>query len=148
MSTRFTYKQRKLSDLIAKEGLSSYAGWARKVFTVTLTAGQSVVLGSLLVRAKGTDGAAKWKLVSAQADLAETNEYAVAISDYLGEQKDITGAGDHEVTTIYVGPVVIKDATLEEAVKTAFAAVSAADMASIKRLLAVQGIVAEVTIKG
>lgn len=148
MSTRFTYKQRKLSDLIAKEANSSYSGFARAVATVTLTAGQVLTLGSTVFRAKGADGNAKWALATKTADLAETNEFGLVISDHLGEQKDVTGTGDQKVTIIYIGPVVVKDATVFEALTASFAVTPTdADKASLKRLLGTQGVVAEITIK-
>ena len=150
MSTRFTYKQRKLSDLIAKEANSSFSGFARAVATVTLVADQVLTLGSLVFRAKDAVGDAKWALATKAADLAETNEYGLVISDYLGEQKDVKGAGDQKATIIYIGPVVVKDATVFEALEASFGATAptAADKASVKRLLGFQGVVAEYTIKG
>lgn len=145
--TSFTYKQRKLSDLIAKEANSSYSGFARAVAVVTLTGDQVLTLGSTVFRVKDAVGDAKWALATKSADLAETNEFGLVISDYLGEQKDVSGAGDQKVTIVYIGPVVVKDATVFAALTKSFAtAPTDADKASLKRLLGFQGVVAEHTI--
>ena len=147
MSTRFTYSQRKLSDLIAKEGLPGYSGYARSVAVVTLTGAQALTLGSTIFRAKGAVGEAKWALATEAADLAETNEYGLVISDYYGEQVDVTGAGDQKATIVYIGPVIVKDATVFAALTKSFAvAPTDADKAWLKHLLGTQGVVAEITI--
>lgn len=141
----FTYKQRKITDLIAKEANSSFSGWARAVATVTLTGSQVLTLGTLLQREKSPEGDAPWVLAT-KAGLVITNEFAIVIADHLGEQVDVTGAGEQKVTVIYIGPVVVKDYTLFEAIDKQWTTTDE-DKASIKRLLAAQQVVAEVTIK-
>ena len=87
----------------------------------------------------------KWAPVKVTGNLAITNEYALVIADGLGEQLDVSGAGDHQVTLLYRGPVMVKDAQ----VRKAATAVGLADKGyqdNLFHLLKAQGIIAEKTI--
>lgn len=145
---RFTLPNlRKLSDLIFHEANSPYVGYDRadlKNATVTVAGTDVLTLGTPVFRAKAaTNG--KWAPVKTAANLAITNEYALVIADGLGEQLDVSGAGDHDVTLLVRGPVMVKDAK----VKSSAAAVGltvAANQESLIHLLKGQGILAEITI--
>lgn len=87
----------------------------------------------------------KWAPVKVTGNLAITNEYALVIADGLGEQLDVSGAGDHQVTLLYRGPVMVKDAQ----VRKAATAVGLADKGyqdNLFHLLRAQGIISEITI--
>lgn len=146
--SKFTLTERKLSDLIFHEANSPYVGYDRADLTgatVTVAGTDVLTLGTPVFRAKGAVAGAKWAPVKAAADLAITNEYALVIADGLGEQLDVSGAGDHNVTLLVRGPVMVKDAK----VKVSAAAVGltvAADQANLIHLLKAQGIIAEITI--
>ena len=87
----------------------------------------------------------KWAPVKVTGDLAITNEYALVIADGLGEQNDVSGAGDHKVTLLVRGNVVVKSGT----VRKAAAAVGLTDAGyqdNLIHLLKTKGIVAETTI--
>lgn len=87
----------------------------------------------------------KWAPVKVTGNLVITNEYALVIADGLGEQNDVSGAGDHQVTLLYRGPVMVKDAQ----VRKAATAVGLADKGyqdNLFHLLKAQGIIAEKTI--
>lgn len=87
----------------------------------------------------------KWEPVKKAADLAITNEYALVIADGLGEQNDVSGAGDHKVTLLVRGNVIVKRATVEAAA-AAVGLTDAGDQDNLIHLLKAQGIVAETTI--
>ena len=146
---KFSYKARKLSDLIVHEADSPHIGYTRadlKDATVTVAGADVLTLGTPVFRAKNAVAGTKWAPVKAAAALVITNEFALVIADGLGEQFDVAGAGDHDVTLLVRGNVVVKDAT----VKAAAAAIGltvAADQANLIHLLKAQGIVAEITIK-
>lgn len=88
---------------------------------------------------------AKWAPVKVTGNLAITNEYALVIANALGEQYDVSGAGDHAVTLLVRGNVTVKDATLKAAC-TAIGLTAADDQANLIHLLKAQAIVAETTI--
>ena len=67
------------------------------------------------------------------------------VADGLGEQLDVKGAGDHNVTLLVRGPVMVKDAQVKKAA-TAIGLTADADQANLIHLLKAQGIIAETTI--
>lgn len=145
---RITLTERKLSDLIFHEANSPYVGYDRADLngaTVTVAGADILTLGTPVFRAKGAVANAKWAPVKLAASLVTTNEFALVIADGLGEQLDVAGAGDHNVTLLVRGPVFVKDAK----VKASAAAVGlsvAGDQANLIHLLKAQGIIAEITI--
>lgn len=146
---KFSYKARKLSDLIVHEADSPHIGYTRadlKDATVTVAGADVLTLGTPVFRAKNAVAGTKWAPVKAAAALVTTNEFALVIADGLGEQFDVSGAGDHDVTLLVHGNVVVKDATVKAAAK-AIGLTVAADQANLIHLLKAQGIVAEITIK-
>ena len=140
--------QRRLSDLIVHEADSPFVGYTRADLndSVVTVAGTDVLtLGTPVFRAKGAVAGAKWAPVKANTALVTTNEFALVIADGLGEQNDVSGAGDHKVTLLVRGNVVVKKATVEAAAG-AVGLTNAADKANLVHLLKAQGIVAETTI--
>ena len=106
---KFNLTQRRLSDLIVHEADSPFVGYTRADGTnaVVAVAGSDVLtLGTPVFRAKGAVAGTKWAPVKAAANVAATNEYALVIADGLGEQNDVSGAGDHKVTLLVRGNVV------------------------------------------
>ena len=144
----FNLTERKLSDLIFHEANSPYAGYDRNDLTdavVTVAGTDVLTLGTPVFRAKGATAGAKWAPVKADTALVTTNEFALVIANGLGEQLDVSGAGDHQVTLLVRGPVMVKDAKVKESA-TAIGLTVAADQANLIHLLKAQGIIAEKTI--
>ena len=140
--------QRRLSDLIVHEADSPFVGYTRADLNdavVTVAGADVLTLGTPVFRAKGAVAGAKWAPVKANTALATTNEFALVIADGLGEQNDVSGAGDHKVTLLVRGNVVVKKATVEAAAD-AVGLTNTADKANLVHLLKAQGIVAETTI--
>lgn len=145
---KFNLTQRRLSDLIVHEADSPYVGYTRADLTdavVTVAGADVLTLGTPVFRAKGAVAGAKWAPVKANTALVTTNEFALVIADGLGEQNDVSGAGDHKVTLLVRGNVVVKKATVEAAAN-AVGLTNAADKANLVHLLKEQGIVPEITI--
>lgn len=145
---KFNLTQRRLSDLIVHEADSPYVGYTRADLTdavVTVAGADVLTLGTPVFRAKGAVAGAKWAPVKANTALVTTNEFALVIADGLGEQNDVSGAGDHKVTLLVRGNVVVKKATVEAAAD-AVGLTNAADKANLVHLLKEQGIVPEITI--
>lgn len=145
---KFTYKPRKLSDLIFHEADSAYVGYTRADLgdaTVTVAGADVLTLGTPVFRAKNAVAGTKWAPVKVVANLAITNEYALVIADGLGEQFDVSGAGDHNVTLLVRGNVFVKNATVKAAA-TAIGLTATADQNNLIHLLKAQGIVPEITI--
>ena len=146
--SKFNLTERKLSDLLFHEANSPYVGYDRADLTdatVTVAGTDVLTLGTPVFRAKGAVAGAKWAPVKVVANLATTNEYALVVADGLGEQLDVKGAGDHNVTLLVRGPVMVKDAQVKKAA-TAIGLTADADQANLIHLLKAQGIIAETTI--
>lgn len=144
----FNLTERKLSDLIFHEANSPYVGYDRNDLTdavVTIAGTDVLTLGTPVFRIKGATAGAKWAPVKANTALVATNEFALVIANGLGEQVDVSGAGDHQVTLLVRGPVMVKDAKVKESA-TAVGLTVAADQANLIHLLKAQGIIAEKTI--
>lgn len=144
----FNLTERKLSDLIFHEANSPYVGYDRNDLTdavVTVAGTDVLTLGTPVFRAKNAVAGTKWAPVKAAAALVITNEFALVIADGLGEQLDVSGAGDHQVTLLVRGPVMVKDAKVKESA-AAVGLTVAGDQANLIHLLKAQGIIAEKTI--
>ena len=145
---KFTLTERKLSDLIFHESNSPYVGYDRNDLTdavVTVAGTDVLTLGTPVFRAKNAVAGTKWAPVKAAAALVTTNEFALVIADGLGEQLNVSGAGDHQVTLLVRGPVMVKDAKVKESA-TAIGLTVSGDQANLIHLLKAQGIIAEKTI--
>ena len=145
---KFNITQRKLSDLIFHEANSPYVGYDRNDLnsaTVTVAGADVLTLGTPVFRAKSATANGKWAPVKANTALVTTNEFALVIADGLGEQLDVSGAGDHNVTLLVRGPVMVKDAKVKQSA-AAVGLTVAGDQANLIHLLKAQGIIAEKTI--
>lgn len=145
---KFNITQRKLSDLIFHEANSPYVGYDRNDLTdavVTVAGADVLTLGTPVFRAKNAVAGTKWAPVKAAAALVITNEFALVIANGLGEQYDVSGTGDHQVTLLVRGPVMVKDAKVKKSA-TAIGLTVAGDQANLIHLLNAQGIIAEKTI--
>ena len=145
---KFTLTQRKLSDLIFHEANSPYVGYDRNDLTdavVTVAGADVLTLGTPVFRAKNAVAGTKWVPVNDNTALVTTNEFALVIANGLGEQLDVSGAGDHQVTLLVRGPVMVKDAKVKKSA-TAIGLTVAGDQANLIHLLKAQGIIAEKTI--
>lgn len=139
---------RKLSDLIFHEANSPYVGYDRADLnraTVTVAGADVLTLGTPVFRAKSATANGKWVPVKANTALVTTNEFALVIADGLGEQLDVSGAGDHNVTLLVRGPVMVKDAKVRESAAAVGLTVTA-DQDNLFHLLRAQGILPEITI--
>ena len=145
---KFTLTQRKLSDLIVHEANSPHVGYDRNDLTdavVTVAGADVLTLGTPVFRAKDAVSGVKWAPVKTSAALETTNEFALVIANGLGEQLDVSGAGDQQVTLLVRGPVMVKDAKVKKSA-TAIGFTIASDQAYLIHLLKAQGIIAEKTI--
>ena len=145
---KFTLTERKLSDLIFHEANSPYVGYDRNDLTdavVTIAGADVLTLGTPVFRAKNAIAGTKWAPVKAAAALVITNEFALVIANGLGEQLDVSGAGDYQVTLLVRGPVMVKDAKVKKSA-AAVGLTVAGDQANLIHLLKAQGIIAEKTI--
>lgn len=145
--SKFTLTERKLSDLLFHEANSPYVGYDRADLTdatVTVADTDVLTLGTPVFRVKSPVAGAKWAPVKAIGDPI-SREYALVIADGLGEQLDVSGAGDHKVTLLVRGPVMVKDAKVKKSA-AAIGLTVAADQANLIHLLKAQGIIAAPTI--
>lgn len=130
------------SDLILGEK-SGYR--SRETVNVSLVAGATHVQGTVLYRAKGTDPAATYALVTT-GSLVTTNEFAVLIGDGYSEQESVT----FETATSKKALVIVRDAEVKEAPVLAVhdSALNDAQWATLKHLLSQQGILVYDTVVG
>ena len=145
---KFTLTERKLSDLIFHEANSPYVGYDRNDLTdavVTIAGDDVLTLGTPVFRAKNAVAGTKWALVKGAGALVINNEFALVIANGLGEQLDVSGAGEHQVTLLVRGPVMVKDDKVKKSA-TAIGLTVAGDQANLIHLLKAQGIIAEKTI--
>ena len=142
---KFTLTERKLSDLIFHEANSPYVGYDRNDAVVTVAGADVLTLGTPVFRAKNAVAGTKWALVKGAGALVINNEFALVIANGLGEQLDVSGAGDNQVTLLVRGPVMVKDAKVKKSA-TAIGLTVAGDQANLIHLLKAQGIIAEKTI--
>lgn len=110
---------------------------------------EGITFGAATEATKGAVSAvvpSKWEPVKVAGNLAITNEYALVIADGLGEQNDVTGAGDHKVTLLVRGNVVVKNGQVRKAA-TAVGLADKGDQDNLFHLLKAQGIIPEITIE-
>ena len=73
---------KRLSDLVVHE-IDPSVGYGRKCVNVTPPAGGAAVeIGTVVYRAKGTNPEGAYAVLSAAAQIAETNEFAVIYGDH------------------------------------------------------------------
>ena len=144
----FNLTERKLSDLIFHEANSPDVGYGRNDLTdavVTISGADVLTLGTPVFRPNDPKAGFQWLPVKYSAALVTANEFALVIANGLGEQLDVSGAGDHQVTLLVRGPVMVKDAKVKKSA-TAIGLTGPVDQNSLIHLLKAQGIIAEKTI--
>lgn len=133
--------EKRLSDLIVMESVSPVTGFHRKNINVTPPAGSApVLLGTVVFRAKSSDKAAPYAVVSAAGDLALTNEYAIVFGDEFDFNPSFVPraivANKFNAVAIALGPVQVKEYFL----KQVHSSLNAAQFSSLKELLEKQGV--------
>jgi hypothetical protein len=119
-------------------------GYSRKCVNVTPpAAGATVDIGTVVFRAKGTDPAAPYAVLSAALDIAETNEFAVVYGDHYSYNPSFApraiAAGQFNAVGFvgHSGGLQLKEYFL----KQRHAALTDAEFASLKEVLEKQGII-------
>lgn len=135
-------RDKRLSDLVLFEGFEPSVGYNRRDINVTPPAANAPVkLGTIVFRAKSTDEAAPFAVVTAGADIALTNEYAVVLGNHYGYQTsyvpEAIAAGKFNSIAYTSGPMKIKD-YLPKAIHSAL---NATQFAALAQALEKQGIV-------
>ena len=135
-----------LSDLVVHE-VDPSVGYARKVVNVSVAADTTLKPGAVLFRAKGTDPDAPYSVLTANTALVTTNEFAVLIGTFYGyklEPVTVTAAESPKQVTVYQrGMVMLKDFTIEAAVKANFAGITDAEFKTLRHLLEEQNVLVE-----
>ena len=132
-----------LSDLVVHE-LDPSVGYSRKCVNVTPpAAGAAVEVGTVAFRAAATDPLAPYAVLSAAADIADTNEYVVIYGDEFSFNPSFVpraiAAGQFNAVGFvgHSGGLQLKEYYL----KQRHAALTDAQFASLKEVLEKQGIV-------
>lgn len=137
-----------LSDLVQYEDDGTGIGITRDMVTVESASAATYPLGYVVCRAKGADPTVVWTPVDATADLVDTNEFAVPITDELQFVSSITfdagSAGKRTVAAIVRGEVILKEWLIKDYC-TSKGITAAADFAKLKHLLSKQGVLVEKT---
>lgn len=135
-----------LSDLVLKE-IDPTNGYSREVVFVDVASDTPVTIGTVAYRAKGTDPAAAYALLSAAGQLVATNEFIVLFGDEYGAQTAgwtlLAAETTNNAVGFVRGVVQLKDALLKE---TTSGFLNATQFESLRHLLKAQGVVVEVTI--
>lgn len=134
---------KRLSDLVVHE-LDPSVGYGRKCVNVTPpAAGAAVEIGTVVFRAKGVDPEGAYAVLSAAAQIAETNEFAVIYGDEYSFNPSFVPraiiAGQFNAVGFvgHSGGLQLKEYFL----KQVHSALTDAQFASLKEVLEKQGIV-------
>lgn len=135
-----------LSDLVLHE-IDPSVGYSREVVFVDVAADTPVTLGTVAYRAKGTDPAAAYALLSNASQLVTTNEFIVLFGDEYGAQISGWTLLAAETTKNAVGfvrgVVQLKDALIKD---TTDGFLNTTQFESLRHLLKVQGVVVQPTV--
>ena len=139
-----TLVDNRYSDLIvAEEFLGGGIPYSRDWVTVNNAAGGTYKAGTLVFRAKGSDATVKWDIVDAAGDINVANEYGILIGDDIVIKDDIVLAAGVDKKVIAVTRyAVFKDAYVRAIYTAAPYSLSEANVNSLVRLLATQGVLA------
>lgn len=134
---------KRLSDLVVHE-LDPSVGYGRKCVNVTPpAAGAAVEIGTVVFRAKGVDPEGAYAVLSAAAQIVETNEFAVIYGDEYSFNPSFVPraivAGQFNAVGFvgHSGGLQLKEYFL----KQVHSALTDAQFASLKEVLEKQGIV-------
>lgn len=135
----------RLSDLILQE-YDSGTAYTRDAASVTPPAEGKYKCGTLVFRAKGLDPEAPYALAT-DADLVETNEFAILIGDHFQYEVEIellpVEAGKPNAVVLARGNAILASWVIEEVGKQN--GLVEADFPKAYALLANQGIIVEKT---
>jgi len=144
-----TFSQDYLTDLLAHE-IAPYDGYSRRVVNVTLTAGSTIPMGTVVFRAiDKTDQTAPYAPVTAAnaaTALVDTNEFAVVFGDKWKAMPVITAeaTGDTPCVSFVRGEVQLKDHLIMESLEITDR--DSDEYKALKGLLEAQGIIIEKTL--
>ena len=130
--------QKRASDLVVAHLDHNFSNDDANITPLAL--GAAIPFGSVVFRAKGGASTAAWTLVTTNASLVTTNEFAVVFGNHYGFAADFVpraiAAGQWNAL------VVKRDAGIKEHyLKKAHSTLAAADFDKLKGLLADQGLV-------
>lgn len=137
-----TIEDNRYSDLIMYEkhvggGIPFSRDWA----TVNNAAGGTYEMGTLVFRAKGADATVAWDIVDAAGDINVANEYGILVGDDIQIKNDIVlAAGVAKKCIVITREALFKDAYVRAIYTAAPYSLSTANVNSLVRLLATQGI--------
>lgn len=135
----------RLSDLVVNE-LEPCVGWARKVVPVDIDEETEVAQGTVVFRARGIDPTVPFAPITAAANLAITNEYAVLFGDnYNAKPTFFITQG--EAVSFFNQGVILKEKALKDIyVNGEDEILTEAQFEGLKLLLERQGIRVEHTL--
>jgi hypothetical protein len=134
--TNVPYEKR-ISDVIVDQ----YPDGGYNFDNANITPAGVIPLGTIVFRAKSQDVAAAWATGLVAADLVTTNEFALVYGDGFSFKADFTpvaiAGGRYNAVVMKRGPATLK----EFYIKAAHSGLNAAQLGTLKSLLAAQGIV-------
>jgi len=138
---------KRLSDLVVHE-IDPSVGYGRKCVNVTPpTGGAAVEIGTVVYRAKGTNPEGAYAVLSAAAQIAETNEFAVIYGDHYSFNPSFVpraiAAGQFNAVGFvgHSGGLQLKEYYIRQFADTLGTPLTDAQFASLKEVLEKQGIV-------
>ena len=149
MATQYTVEtltDPRFNDVVIwEEYVAAGQPHSRDVIAVQLGSTTTLQQGSVLFRAKGKSATATWDVVNGDADVADTNEYAILIGTDL-KTADTTAftSGVTKNVIAITRRAHIKDSKVRSIVTGL--GVAAGEYANLKRLLATQEIIVKDTL--
>lgn len=138
---------KRLSDLVVHE-IDPSVGYGRKCVNVTPPAGGAAVeIGTVVYRAKGTNPEGAYAVLSAAAQIVETNEFAVIYGDHYSFNPSFVpraiAAGQFNAVGFvgHSGGLQLKEYYIRQFADTLGTPLTDAQFASLKEVLEKQGIV-------
>ena len=138
---------KQMSDLVVSE-VNPSLGYARE--TINVTAGATVPFGQVVFRAKSADPLAPYAVITAAANVAIANEFAVVFGDNYSVQDGFvpnavsTNATIGNAVAFVRGSVILKEHYIKAIAMDATGAnLTAAKFGELKELLAKQGVIVE-----
>lgn len=141
---------KQMSDLVVSE-VNPSLGYARETINVTPPAASAPIkFGQVVFRAKSADPLAPYAVITAAANVAIANEFAVVFGDNYSVQDGFvpnavsTNATIGNAVAFVRGSVILKEHYIKEIAMDATGAnLTAAKFGELKELLAKQGVIVE-----
>lgn len=135
------------SDLVFHE-LDPSVGYARECINVTPPAASApVLMGTVVFRAKSTDPYAPYAVLTANAAIVETNEFAVVFGNQFGFKAsfvpDVVQTTNFNAVSFKRGPVQLKDYYIK---MRHIPGITAPQFETLREILKKQGIIVEITV--